>query len=301
MKIEISTTEAARNLGDVDVVLHCAGPFSATARSMLDACARSRTHYLDITGEIDVFEYVHTRDDQWKQASIVALPGIGFDVVPTDCLAAMLKRDLPDADRLVMAFKSKRGKLSPGTTKTVFESIADGCRLRENGELISIPLASRTTTIPFRDGPALSVAISWGDVSTAFHSTGIPNIIVYTAMREKQIRSMRFAGKFCWLMGLRFVQRIAKWRIGKTVVGPTEEERDADASDLYGEVTNASGAKAARTMHTPNGYSLTVDGSLAAVTRLLQGDCPPGAKTPSLAFGAEFVLELAGVDCQVVK
>ena len=40
---------------DVAVVLCAAGPFSATSRPMADACLRSRVHYLDITGEIDVF------------------------------------------------------------------------------------------------------------------------------------------------------------------------------------------------------------------------------------------------------
>src|SRR5436305_11305136 len=42
-------------LGEVTAVLHCAGPFSLTSRPMVEACLRSGTHYMDITGEIAVF------------------------------------------------------------------------------------------------------------------------------------------------------------------------------------------------------------------------------------------------------
>src|SRR5271166_6663839 len=49
-------------LKDSSVVLNAAGPFSSTARPMADACLREGTHYLDITGEIDVFEALFARD-----------------------------------------------------------------------------------------------------------------------------------------------------------------------------------------------------------------------------------------------
>ena len=80
---------AATHLAGVRAVLHCAGPFSATSRPMLDACLRAGAHYLDITGEIAVFEAIHSRRQEVSDAGIVAIPGVGFDVVPTDCLAAM--------------------------------------------------------------------------------------------------------------------------------------------------------------------------------------------------------------------
>ena len=94
----------ATNLQGVAAVLHCAGPFSATSRPMLDACLRAGTHYLDITGEIAVFEDIHSRGREIIEAGIIAIPGVGFDVVPTDCLAAMLKRELPSATHLKLAF-----------------------------------------------------------------------------------------------------------------------------------------------------------------------------------------------------
>src|SRR5580765_7458313 len=95
---------ATANLQGVAAVLHCAGPFSATSRPMLTACLRATTHYLDITGEIPVFEDIHSREREIIEAGIIAIPGVGFDVVPTDCLAAMLKRELPSATHLKLAF-----------------------------------------------------------------------------------------------------------------------------------------------------------------------------------------------------
>ena len=139
---------AAKNLEGIAAVLHCAGPFSATSRPMLAACLRAGTHYLDITGEIAVLEAIHSRKEEIRNAGIVAVPAVGFDVVPTDCLAAMLKRDLPSATHLRLAFKPRYGKLSPGTTKTMFEGLPEGGRIRKEGTIIKVPL--RTRSKPFR-------------------------------------------------------------------------------------------------------------------------------------------------------
>ncbi len=289
------TNSASKGLEETAVVLNCAGPFSATARPFLDACAAAKVHYLDVTGEIDVFEYVHHRDEQWKQAGIVALPGVGFDVVPTDCMAAMLKQALPDATHLRLAFRSKSGKLSPGTTKTMLEGFAKGCTIRRDGRLLCIPAGSMTDTIPYPGGPALSVVIPWGDVSTAYHSTGIPNIEVYTSVPKKQLDKMRSLRRFTPLLRWTWVQNLLKRRVEKYVKGPDQDERDRDSSELYGEVTNDAGKRVYMTMIAPNGYSLTFDAAISAVEKVLAGAVEPGAQTPSTAFGNSFVLGLKGV------
>ncbi len=285
---------AAAALEGVRAVLHCAGPFSATSEPMLEACTRARTHYLDITGEIGVFEHIFANASRWRDAGIAVIPGVGFDVVPSDCLAAMLKQDLPDARRLTLAFYNDRNGISPGTAKTVVEGMAKGCPVRVNGELRTIPVASKSRLIPFDTGERPAVIIPWGDVSTAWHSTGIPNIEVYLGMDNRAARRMRAMARFLFLLRSAFMQRLVKAYIGSHVRGPGEAERAGDASHLYGEVENAAGVRAARTLTTPNGYSLTVDASLHAVARVLEG-IDPGAWTPSKALGPEFVLTLAGV------
>ena len=288
--------ETARNLAGIQAVLHCAGPFSATYKPMLDACIRSRTHYLDITGEIAVFEAIHARGAELRQAGIVAMPGVGFDVVPTDCLAAMLKREMPGATRLKLAFKSRNGKLSHGTTKTMVEGLPEGGKVRRDGRIVTVPTAYKVESLPFSVGDFSSaVTIPWGDVSTAYYSTGIPNIEVFLGVPEKQIRQMRLPGWLRWLAGRKLVQAFLKSQIGKRVKGPDDAERARGEMLIYGEASDEAGNRLALRLRTPEGYTLTADAALAALTRVLEGSLAPGAYTPSMAFGADFVLGLEGV------
>lgn len=284
-----------RNLDGVAAVLHCAGPFSATSRPMLAGCLRNRTHYLDITGEIAVLEDIHSRNAEIRHAGIVAIPGVGFDVVPTDCLAAMLKRELPLATHLKLAFRSRHGKLSPGTAKTMVEGAPQGGRVRRDGKIITVPAAWRVETIPFtEDSPGLAVSIPWGDVSTAFYSTGIPNIEVLVGTSNRQIRKMKMPVPILWLMGLAPVQAAIKAQIGKRVKGPTDEQRARDEVNLYGEAWDDAGHKVAMRMRTRDGYTLTAESGVRAIRKVIEGRLAPGAYTPSAAFGADYVMELEG-------
>lgn len=285
----------AEFLQGISAVLHCAGPFSFTSAPMLEACERAGVHYLDITGEIDVFEQIHTQDARWKAAGIAVIPGVGFDVVPTDCLAAMLKRELPDADRLKLAFKSRGGKFSPGTLKTAIEGLAKGGRVREDGVLIAKPAVFKVEMVAFEEQPEPAVAIPWGDVSTAYYSTGIPNIEVFMAVPRKQIRQLRLIGLLRPVLGLKIVQTYLKSCVDKRVEGPSPQDREIGETRLWGEVRNRAGRGVALRMRTPEAYKLTANASVAAVTRLLHQGATPGALTPSMAFGPEFALDLDGV------
>src|SRR5690606_37223372 len=151
-------------LSQVDVVLHIAGPFSQTSQPMVDACLRTGTHYLDITGEIDVFEACAARDEAAQKAGVMIMPGVGFDVVPSDCLAAHMKARLPDATELTLAI-SGLGHMSHGTAKTGVESIGKGTRIRRGGRIVTSrkPLHRE---IDFGQGAKSCIAIGWGDVST---------------------------------------------------------------------------------------------------------------------------------------
>src|SRR5688572_4896030 len=90
-------TQAQEGLSGVAVLLNCAGPFSATANPLVEACLQVGVHYVDITGEVRVFQFCHSQNARAKQARIILCPGAGFDIVPTDCLVAILKEHLPDA------------------------------------------------------------------------------------------------------------------------------------------------------------------------------------------------------------
>src|SRR4051812_44120316 len=77
------TAAAHAALGEAPVVLHAAGPFARTAAPMAQACLRTKTHYLDITGELAVFEAMAELGARALDAGVMLLPGAGFDVVPS--------------------------------------------------------------------------------------------------------------------------------------------------------------------------------------------------------------------------
>ncbi len=287
--------EITRNLESVTTVLHCAGPFSATSRPMLDACIRSGTHYLDISGEIAVFESIFARDAELKNARIVAMPGVGMDVTPTDCLAAMLKRELPSATHLKLVLNWRNAKLSPGTAKTMVEGISQGGLVRKDGKIVSVPPAWKADSFPFSENDSLSaVTIPWGDVATAYYSTGIPDIEVYLAVSEKQIKQMKMPVPVRWLIGLKPIQAIIKKQIERRVTGPNDEQRARGEVLIYSVVGDDAGNTAAMRLRTAEGYTLTAESAVKTAIRVASGEIQPGAKTPSMAFGADFVLELTG-------
>jgi len=289
---DASAVEA--NLKDVPVILHCAGPFSRTSQPMVDACLRTQTHYLDITGEIAVFESLAARDAEARGAGVMLLPGVGFDVVPSDCLAAHLKRRLPAATKLTLAIQGT-GRISHGTATTMIENMGRGGLIRRGGRLTPVPTAWRTRRIDFGRGEVSATTIPWGDVATAFYSTGIPNIEVYAALPQSARRMMAASRWLNPLLTAPAVQAFLKRRIKARPAGPSDEERARGASFVWGEVEDDGGAKCVSRLSGPEGYTLTAQAALAVVERTLKGDAPAGFQTPSLAYGADFILELEGV------
>jgi short subunit dehydrogenase-like uncharacterized protein len=281
-------------IDDHDVVLNCAGPFVHTADPLVEAAIETATHYLDITGEITVFEAIHARDERARDAGVTLLPGVGFDVVPTDCLGAHLADRLPEAESLELAFEAE-GPASDGTTRTSLRHLHEGGRVRRNGEIERVPLAWRDREVDFGDGTRSVVSIPWGDVSTAYHSTGIPDVTVYMSMSPGSIR---------WQRRLRAVTPLLKlgtvrWLLGTLLAsggdGPDAETRAETGARVWGRASSENQAVESF-LRTPNTYALTVDSAIEAAQRVLHDGVDPGFQTPSSAFGPDFVLDLPGVE-----
>ncbi|WP_419419409.1 saccharopine dehydrogenase family protein [Legionella sp. D16C41] len=283
--------EVKRQLNNMQLVLNCAGPFSATSQPMIKACIQTGTHYLDITGEISVFEYAYQQNLLAKAANIILCPGVGFDVIPTDCLAAQLKKALPDAHYLVLGFDSN-SSLSPGTAKTAVEGLAQGGKVRIDGKIKTLPLAWKTRRINFGRGEKLATTIPWGDISTAYYTTGIPNIEVYIPMPAKRVSMLKRVNYLRWLLGLKPIQNFLKKKAAQQQ-GPNAEALNG-VTYVWGEVKNAKGESKTATITTANGYALTVEGSLAVVLHLLEHPEESGYKTPSQLMGADFINKLTG-------
>jgi short subunit dehydrogenase-like uncharacterized protein len=280
-------------LRDVSTVLHCAGPYIHTFKPMADGCLRTGTHYLDITGEIPVYESLAARDSEAKEQGVMLLPGVGFDVVPTDCLALHLKHRLPSATRLTLAFHSEGpAGLPPGTAKTMIEMIPYGNRVRRDGQLVPAPEVG-LRMIDFGRGPVRAMRLTWGDIFMAYYSTGIPNIEDYTVFSEKLSQQMNVINKLRPLFNLSIMREFFK-RV--TPTGSTAEERARTHTHVWGEVEDDQGRKAVSRLHGPEaGVIWTALSALAVVRKVLEGNTLPGFQTPSLAYGADFVLECEGV------
>lgn len=258
---------------------------------MLEGCLRNGSHYLDITGEIPIFEYAQAQHERARHANVVLCPGVGFDVIPTDCVARALKEALPDATHLVLGFDQPT-VLSPGTAKTSVEFAGEGGRVRRNGTILTVPLAHSARRIDFGNGLKSAMAIPWGDVSTAYYSTGIPNTEVYVPASPLVILGAKLANVFSPLLRLGSVIDALQGLIAKRIQGHGSTARDRMPSYVWGEAINPNGEKRTARIKTANGYSLTITGSLEVVQYLLQNDVAGGAYTPSMLMGPGLVSRL---------
>lgn len=290
---ELGATVDSR-LDGVAVVLHCAGPYVHTFKPMVEACLHTRTHYLDLTGEIPVYEGIATRDAEAQRHGVMLLPGVGFDVVPTDCLALHLKQRLPSATRLTLAFRTQGpGGLPPGTQRTMIELLPYGNRVRRNGRLEVPERGVKTRTIDFGDGPVAATRVTWGDVFMAFHTTGIPNIEDYVVLPEAARRHMAKVDYLRPLFRIPALRNLLKRAVKP---GPDAARLARTVTDVWGEVEDDRGRRAAARLHGPEaGVVWTSRAALAAVRKVLHGNVTPGFQTPARAFGADFVLESEGV------
>jgi len=286
---------AAGAIAGMMVVANCAGPFAATSAPMIDACLTSRVHYIDITGEIDVFLAAQCRHADAQAAGIVICPGVGFDVIPTDCMAAVLKESLPDATHLTLAFDAP-GPMSPGTARTMARSLRfgkHGSRMRRNGLLEEVPLPQSWRIIDFAGGSATAIAIPWGDLATAWFSTGIPNIETYAAVPRAAAIANRALNLVRPLLASAPGQNLLS-KLANRASGPSEEQLHTGRSRLWGEVRNTAGERRTANLETANGYRLTADGTILAVQYLLTNAPSGGYYTPSMLLGPRCVEKLPG-------
>ncbi|MEL6357492.1 MAG: saccharopine dehydrogenase NADP-binding domain-containing protein [Bacteroidota bacterium] len=293
--VSLSDTEALKDLlHDAHVVMHAAGPFIHTAKAMLDVCLSTGTHYLDITGEIAVFSRAAKRDLAAHQANIMLMPGTGFDVVPTDCMAAYLKGKLPDATHLKLAFAWKGGGISHGTAKTMLLGLGRPGAIRKEGKIIPVPPAYKTEIFPFTGEKGMqAVTIPWGDIFTAYHTTGIPNIETYFAAPLRQQKTMKWSRYLGPILRTSFVQNYLRKKIEARPAGPSDDRREKARAYVYGEVSNAKGEKRAARLDTIEGYTLTARTALMITKRVIEGDWKKGYHTPAGLYGADLVMELA--------
>lgn len=281
---------------DVGLVLNCAGPFVETATLMRAACLDEAVHYLDITGEIDVLEDSYACHEQARKQGVVVISGVGFDVVATDVVAVLLKEALPSATRLELAFAGEGG-VSPGTAKTLLRMLPQKGKIRQNGDIVNVPLGFAGKTMRFSDQARYCVSIPWGDISTAFHSTSIANIVVYTAMDQSQQRWLKRINPFIGVLAWPPLQRYLNRYITRKITGPDQMTRQSAMMQVMGIAQDDVYSVEGR-LRTPEGYSFTVLTALYTVESILAHKIMPGAYTPSQALDIDAILSMEGVEWQ---
>ncbi|MEO5998284.1 MAG: saccharopine dehydrogenase NADP-binding domain-containing protein [Chitinophagaceae bacterium] len=295
-----NTSELETALEGITVVIHAAGPYQYTAKQMVEACLKTGTHYLDINGDVAVFEMLKKYDEKARRAGIMVMPGVGFDVVPTDCIALLLKKQLPDAVSLKLAFASLGGGLSHGTATTMVSKLGEGGAIRKQGKIIRSPIGQKGMWVDFGLKKIFVMNIPWGDISTAYTTTSIPNIETYTSISPKIYRLLKLQPLFNWLLRTSFTRNIMKKKIDKLPAGPDDEGRKNGKMLVWGQVTNAAGNTATARLSGPDGYTLTAHSSLIIARKVLEGKYKTGYQTPAGAYGEELVLEIPGVSREAV-
>jgi short subunit dehydrogenase-like uncharacterized protein len=283
-------------LADVRSALHAAGPFSATARPMAEVCLAAGVHYVDVTGEIDVFEALAAMDGEARRAGITLLPGAGFDVVPSDCLAAHVAARLPGVRRLRLSIGGfgRLSDVSRGTAKTMLEAVGAGVRVRRDGRLVELAPAPKGVA-DFGRGPRPTVGVSWGDVSTAWRSTGAPDIDVAFEATAGMRRAAGMPAPLRRLLGWAPVQRgLSRLIDARLPPGPDAERRAGARSLFLAEAWDADGRRAASRLQTIEAYTLTARTAVEIARRAASGETPIGYQTPATAFGPDFILSFEG-------
>jgi short subunit dehydrogenase-like uncharacterized protein len=288
-------THLAEVVGQVKLVFHAAGPFIETSLPMLRACLQMRSHYIDITGEIPVFEQTFAHDREAREKRIALLSGAGMDIVPSDCLVKYVADQVPNATELESAVAFRGGGVSAGTLQSGIEMAPRGGLARKDGKLVSLPLGSGSRRVSFSDRERIVIPVSWGDLVTGFHSTGIPNITTYMGFPNRRLRLLRnWGARLQTLLIHDSVRRLARWLVKRFIQGPSQDQRRLGRSFFWAAACDPEGGRAEAWLEGPESYKLTAEVGVLAAEKVLNEQFS-GALTPSKAFGADFILQVDSV------
>ena len=287
------TGDVTEALSHADVVINAAGPFLETASPMIEACLRARVHYLDISGELPVFQGALQKDQEAAEAGVMLMPGAAWSVVATDCLAAHVAAKLPGAKYLRIGI-AHSSIASRGSARSALGLISSQVAIRRNGRLASVPVGRLERSFDFGDGAKPCMALSWPDVLCAYHTTGAPNIEVYMdigGLPRFAAPLSSWIGELFQLPGLQPVLRAAAQLLPR---GPEEDARKAATQMIVVEGEDNWRRSASARLTTADGYGFTAAACVAIAERVLEGEYRPGFQTPAGLFGADFVLRLKG-------
>jgi short subunit dehydrogenase-like uncharacterized protein len=249
-------------LFDVDLLLNAVGPFLHTAVTLSEACLSVGIHYLDLSNELQVFRALYGLDDRARRAGICIMPGVGFGVVATNCLARYVSEAVGGAEYLEVATRIASAHPGPGAVATMQENLPFGGWVRRSGHLVAQELFTGVTTLEFPDGPCEAMPVPTGDLEAAFHATGASNVTAYAVSPPTPDPS-------------------------QTEIAGAQVQR----SFGWARATSSDGATSTALLQTGDSYAFTPAASIRSVEETLKGS-HLGALSPASAFGPDFAFSI---------
>jgi short subunit dehydrogenase-like uncharacterized protein len=267
-----------RGLSGVTVVLNAAGPFAITSAPLLEAALAVGAHYLDTTAELGAFLHSEATDAAAREAGTMVMSGTGWDVVPSDTLAARTAARVSDPVSLVLALKIFVGTPGERVPQLFSEgSITSAAGFAEfTGSVRTDGVITQRADVPtpsvdFGFGAEEVSPAPMGDLVTGWKSTGIPNIEVF----------------------------LAGGIPGPTVddgqqlpAGPDAADRAIGRARVYAKVVGRDGSVAEGLVDTPTGYGFTQIAAVEIAARILDGDFTVGFQTPASAYGPDLLTSI---------
>jgi short subunit dehydrogenase-like uncharacterized protein len=286
-------------LADIDVVLHAAGPFVETASPMMAACIRTRTHYLDLTGEWPVFAEAQECSAAAAKAGVMLAPGAGFTLVASDCLLALAAEASPDAVKLRLAI-SRPDAVSRATIRSLASLIGPDIFVRRNGVLEPEPVGRLRRDIDFGEGLRETTAVCWPDIVTAEFTTGVGNIETYAESDWLQRAAHQLSASAGNVIGGRTTRTLSRLLSLAWPELPLHATRRSGFVLVVEAVDRWRRATTFR-MNAGDGYQVSVTTACAMVSRALAGDWAPGFRTPAALYGARFITDLGCAELDKIR
>lgn len=292
-----SPAEIFDALADVGVVLNAAGPLVDTATPLIAGCLAARTHYLDVTGELSVFREAHRNDAAARERGIMIMPGAGFWIVASDCLAAHVADLLPGAKYLRLGCSASE-LFSRGSLRTVFREMRGRIVIRRAGRLSWVSIGRLERQFDYGDGERASTAVSLPDVFTAYFTTGIPNIETYL--------EAGFMARTAGLLAVGVTAAVNMTGMAPLLDSgfeawshrPSASERSSARQVLVIEAEDVWRQSRRVRMVTSDGYTFTAAAAAAVMKQVIGGNFAPGFATPGKLYGSELALSIPDTETE---
>lgn len=264
-------------LSRFDIVINCAGPFHRTAEPLMTAAIRTKTHYLDISAELDSYKIAEELCQEAMNSNVLLMPGCGGSVAMIGCLTAFAKTTLPEPISVKAALHVS-GAMSKGSAVSASENLSPTLYIRKAGKLIE---GGNTSSRQFDFGFSVldCFSVTLPDVMTLWRDTKASDISTYVHVSGNAFP----AGD-----------------LNSLNEGPTQQERDSNRYHASVKLADTHGTKVTAVLETINGYSFTPLAAALAAKNVAEGKFEPGFRTTAELWGHEFILQIPSTNMKFI-